>query len=63
MRWSDKDKTEWHQWFAWYPKSITNRHTSETITIWWEYMARKQVMGHWFPFYVYNPDPEYKGEA
>lgn len=62
MRWSDKDKTEWHSWFAWYPKSITNGKTSETVTVWLEYMARKQVMGTWFPYYVYNPDSNYKGE-
>lgn len=62
MRWTDKPETEWHAWFAWYPKSITNHGTGETITIWWEYMARKKIMGQWFPYFVYNPDPKFKGE-
>jgi hypothetical protein len=61
MRWTDGPETEWHSWFAWYPKSITNRKTGETVTVWWEYMGRKKVMGYWFPSYIYNPDPSYKG--
>jgi hypothetical protein len=62
MRWSDGDKCEWHSWFAWYPKSITNGQTGETVTVWLEHMARKQIMGNWFPYYVYNPDPNHRGE-
>jgi hypothetical protein len=62
MRWSNK-KPQWHRWFAWYPKTIVNRVTNEKITIWWEHIARKEIMGNYFPYYIYNPDPDYKGES
>ena len=58
MRWSD-GKHKWHRWFAWYPKTIVSRETGEEITIWWEHIARKAVMGNYWAYYVYNPDPNH----
>jgi hypothetical protein len=62
MRWSD-GKHKWHRWFAWYPKALVNQVTNQKITIWWEHIARKEIMGNYFPYYIYNPDPDYKGES
>jgi len=62
MRWSNKTH-EWHRWFAWYPITICHCKTCEEITIWWEYVARKKIMGNYFPYYVYHPDPDYNGET
>jgi len=61
MRWIGK-KHEWHRWFAWYPKTIINQATNQEITIWWEHIARKEIMGHYWPYYIYNPDPDFKGD-
>lgn len=61
MRWIS-EKHNWHRWFAWYPKTIRNNETGEEITIWWKYIARKEIMGNYWPYYVYNPDPDYHQE-
>ena len=61
MRWSN-NKHEWHRWFAWYPTFIINRATGHEMTIWWEHIARKKIMGNYFPYYIYNPDPDFKGD-
>jgi hypothetical protein len=61
MRWIS-EKHNWHRWFAWYPTFIINRATGHEMTIWWEHIARKKIMGNYFPYYIYNPDPDYKGE-
>jgi hypothetical protein len=56
MRWSNGEH-EWHRWFAWYPKTIVNQATNEKVTVWWEHIARREIMGNFFPYYIYNPDP------
>jgi hypothetical protein len=61
MRWIGK-KHEWHRWFAWYPFTIVSRATGQEATVWWEHIARKQVQGNYFPYYIYHPDPDYKGD-
>ena len=61
MRWVS-NKHKWHRWFAWWPITITNQATNADITIWWEHIARKEIMGNYFPEYIYNPDPDYNGE-
>ena len=61
MRWISK-KHNWHRWFAWWPITITNQATNADTTIWWEHIARKEIMGHDQPYYIYNPDPDFKGD-
>jgi hypothetical protein len=48
-------KSEWHKWFAWYPCWFWRQDKNEKIFVWLEYIGRKEVMGYWFPFYIYDP--------
>jgi hypothetical protein len=36
MRWKPKDKTLWHEWFAWYPVYVSN-----TEIAWLEKVQRR----------------------
>ena len=61
MRWVS-EKHNWHRWFAWHPVFLVHQTTGQEMTVWWEHVARKQIQGHYFPYYIYKLDPDFKGD-
>ena len=56
MKWSDKDKREWHKWFAWYPVRLISPDTGAHVTFWLHDVWRVRVNGTYFSYWVYSGD-------
>ena len=56
MKWSDKDKRDWHRWFAWYPVTLVSPDTGAHVTFWLHDVWRVRVNGTYFSYWVYSGD-------
>jgi hypothetical protein len=56
MKWSDKDKREWHRWFAWYPVTLISPDTGAHVTFWLHDVWRVRVNGTYFAYWIYSGD-------
>jgi hypothetical protein len=56
MKWSDKEKREWHRWFAWYPVTLISPDTGAHVTFWLHDVWRVRVNGTYFSYWIYSGD-------
>jgi hypothetical protein len=56
MKWSDKNKREWHRWFAWYPVTLISPDTGAHVTFWLHDVWRVRVNGTYFSYWIYSGD-------
>lgn len=53
---SNRAKSEWHDWFAWYPvkaSRVVGNHT-EVVAIWLEHVQRQRVVTSKHVFWYYR---------